>query len=299
MANYVLNRRCMMRRSVPVLIFALCGNLLLLACAQRAYGITVGCASGSGSTLDGHTGQGSVGVGAKCDDKDTGIGDPSGTPIVVVDCGTVGKNVAENHWDSRCGASQVCPPVGNQTRPHPFASGFVQAGTFVVVATWCPDGATPTPSLAALRDEVIKLLPKLPVGVSPARGQTLANFRTLFWVDTPQDRTLGRSQLIGFPVELRVHFKEATFDFGDGSSDSASDPGTPYDPKSDCGTCIDRFGHVYEQRGSVTVSATVTWTAEFRVGGGAWLPIPGDVDGATSTDSLVVRESRGVLVAPH
>jgi hypothetical protein len=168
----------------------------------------------------------------------------------------------------------------------------------LVVATWCPDLGTPVPSVAALRDEVIRLLPKLPVAVSPVGGQTLVNFRTLFWVDTAVDRVLGRSRLVGFPVELRAHFQHASFDFGDGSSGTAVTPGTPYDPAADCGRCEDRFGHRYRQRGSVTVSARVTWTAEFRIAGGGWLPIPGDVDGLPASTALAVRESHGVLVSP-
>jgi hypothetical protein len=219
---------------------------------------------------------------------------------VVVDCGVTGVNVPDALWDKRCGAPRVCPPVGNQTRPHPFASGFLGPDDrFLVIATWCPDGATPTPSIASLRDEVIRLLPKLPVRISPSRGVTLVNFRTLFWLDTPVERELGQSRLIGFPVTLRVHFGSARFDFGDGMSDIATAPGKRYDSAADCGRCEERFGHRYQRPARLRVSVVVTWAAQFRIGGGAWLPIPGDVTGPVATAALWVRQSGGVLVAPN
>jgi hypothetical protein len=178
-----------------------------------------------------------------------------------------------------------------------FASGYATAGgVFLVVAMWCPDGRGPVPSVVALRDEVVRLLPGLVVGVSPVGGQTLVNFRTLFWVDTPVVRVLGRSRLVGFPVELRVRFSRARFDFGDGAFGVAVSPGARYDAGADCGRCAERFGHSYSRRARVVVSARVSWTAEFRIGAGGWLPISGEVDGPPATAVLVVRESHGVLV---
>jgi hypothetical protein len=254
------------------------------------------CGSSDGTSFHGSGASGSVGVSGSC--VATGLVGPGGA-VVVVDCGSLGVNVPVSNWNPVCGPAARCPPLAGGVLPHRFGTGYVTAAGFLLIATWCPDAGVAAPSVAALRDEVIRLLPVLAVGVSPAGGVSLVNFRTLFWVVTPVVRELGRSRLLGLPVALRVRFVSAVLDFGDGSSGVLSEPGVVYDRAADCGGCADRFGHGYVRRGLVTVTGTVSWAAEFRIGAGGWLPIPGAVTGPASRTSLQIKQSHGVLVAPR
>ncbi|HST47646.1 hypothetical protein [Jatrophihabitans sp.] len=173
--------------------------------------------------------------------------------------------------------------------------------TAVPIAAWCAGANTPMPSAAALRDEVIRLLRPPTLGVSPSTGTALVNLRTLFWVNTAAEVELGKAQLIGFPVDLRVSYDRTEFDFGDGTTDTlAATPGTAYDPAHDCGACTERFGHNYTQRGTVDITARTYWHAQFRIGTGAWTDIPGEVTAnQPSRTALTVKQSRGTLTAPR
>ena len=149
-----------------------------------------------------------------------------------------------------------CPAPPTRTSSSPSSPSN---DTAVPIAAWCAGATTPIPSTAALRDEVIRLLHPPPVGVSPNTGTALINLRTLFWVTTPTQRTLGQAKLIGFPVQLRITYDHTDFDFGDHTRDTLTTPGTPYDPTDDCGACTDRFGHNYTTRGTLTITARTYW----------------------------------------
>lgn len=225
-----------------------------------------------------------------------------GLPVLVIDCGYATAAESNSHWNKSCGATGFpCPPVAGTPNPHQFITVLSMLQTTVPIAAWCAGGTNPMPSTAALRDEVIRLLHPPALGVSPSTGTALVNFRTLLWVNTPVERDLGRSKLIGFPVNLRVHYVRTDFDFGDGTPGELSpDPGTPYNPAEDCGQCSDRFGHDYTAAGAITVTARVYWQAQFRIGGEPWTDIPGEVTATTpSRTAFTVKESRSTLVAPH
>ncbi len=222
--------------------------------------------------------------------------------MLVIDCGYATATDDHTHWNPSCGPTGFpCPPVPGTAYPHQFITVLSLADTTVPIAAWCAGASTPVLSAAALRDEVIRLLHPPALGVSPSTGTALVNLRTLFWVDTASEVDLGRANLIGFPVSLRVHYDRTEFDFGDGSSDTlAATPGAAYDPAADCGACSDRFGHNYTERGRLTVTARVYWHAQFRIGTSAWTDIPGEVTAnQPSRTTLTVKQSRGTLTAPR
>jgi hypothetical protein len=190
--------------------------------------------------------------------------------------------------------------VPGTPNPHQFITVISLNDTAVPIAAWCAGAATPMPSTAALRDEVIRHLHPPALGVSPSTGTALINLRTLFWVNSPAELDLGQAQLIGFPVQLRVSYDHTDFDFGDAITDTLTSTGTPYDPAHDCGPCTDRFGHNYTTRGQVTVTAHTYWHAQFRIDTGPWADIPGQVTATQpSTITLTVKQSRSTLIAPR
>ncbi len=270
--------------------------------APVADATTGGCGTAVGSGVHGNIGQGSVSASGSCSVIKTDLPGRGGLPVLVIDCGYATAAESNSHWNKSCGATGFpCPPVAGTPNPHQFITVLSMLQTTVPIAAWCAGGTNPMPSTAALRDEVIRLLHPPALGVSPSTGTALVNFRILLWVNTPVERDLGRSKLIGFPVNLRVHYVRTDFDFGDGTTGKLSpDPGTPYNPAEDCGQCSDRFGHDYTAAGAITVTARVYWQAQFRIGGEPWTDIPGEVTATTpSQTAFTVKESRSTLVAPH
>ncbi|HEX8305478.1 MAG TPA: hypothetical protein VF612_11420 [Jatrophihabitans sp.] len=221
--------------------------------------------------------------------------------MLVIDCGYATATDDHTHWNPACGPTGFpCPPVPGTPNPHQFITVISLDNTAVPIAAWCAGAAAPMPSTAALRDEVIRLLRPPALGVSPSTGTALINLRTLFWVNTPTQVRLGRATLIGFPVDLRITYDRAEFDFGDGTADTLTTPGAAYHPAHDCGPCADRFGHNYTTRGTVTVTARVYWHAQFRIATGAWTDIPGDVTATQpSRTTLTVKQSRSTLTPPR
>jgi hypothetical protein len=122
--------------------------------------------------------------------------------------------------------------------------------------------------------------------------------QTLLWVNTAATRSLGAVRLLGEPVAITVAVDHVDWSFGDGTTDTSTSAGKAYTSADPCDTalCPGYYGHVYRATGPMTVTATVTWTGRFRIGGGAWQPIPGNVSGPTTTTRITVREARGVLV---
>jgi hypothetical protein len=222
--------------------------------------------------------------------------------VVVIDCGYATTTDDHTHWNPACGPTGFpCPPVPGTANPHQFITVISLDTTAVPIAAWCAGTATPMPSTAALRDEVIRLLHPPTLGVSPNTGTALINLRTLFWINTTTQITLGQAHLIGFPVTLRISYDHTDFDFGDHTTDTlTATPGTAYHPDQDCGPCTNRFGHNYTTRGTVTVTARVYWHAQFRIRTGTWTDIPGQVTAnQPSQTTLTIKQSRATLTAPH
>jgi len=225
-----------------------------------------------------------------------------GSPVLVVDCGYATATDDHTYWNKQCGPTGFpCPAVAGTAHPHQFMTVFALTQPPVPIAAWCAGVSDPMPSTAALRDEVIRLLHPPPIGVAPDSGTGLVNLKTLFWITTTPTVNLGQAQLVGFPVQLRVHYQRTEFDFGDHTHATLTpDPGTPYDPAADCGKCVDRFGHTYTHPGPVTITAHVYWQAQFQVGTQPWTSIPGNVTATQpSTTSPTIRQAHSTLVSPR
>ena len=285
--------------------FAVCALLILTV---TSFGLAPAAAAGpgcgtSGGSFHGAGDDGTVEVSGVCGVTATDLpGGSGGSPVLVIDCGYATATDDHTFWNPSCGPTGFpCPPVPGAANPHQFITVISLDQTAVPIAAWCAGAATPTPSAAALRDEVIRLLRPPALGVSPSTGTALINLRTLFWVNTPTQLNLGQARLIGFPVQLRVTYDRAEFDFGDHTAATLTDtPGQPYDPAHDCGPCADRFGHDYTRRGPVTATARVYWHAQFRIGTAPWTDLPGTVTATQpSQTTLTVKQSRATLTAPR
>jgi autotransporter-associated beta strand protein len=149
-----------------------------------------------------------------------------------------------------------------------------------------------------VRDEAEKLLPHPVIGSAPPGHVTLVNIDTVLWIDTTSRRRLGTVNLLGRRVDIRAHIDRVAWDFGDDSTATTAGPGTAYTNAHPCRTkqCLGYFGHTYTDTGTMTITADLTWTGQFRVDGGPWQSIPGTVTAAAASTTIDVKEARGVLV---
>ena len=268
--------------------------------ANTAQADTIGCGVGAGIGAHGTLGPGSVSVSGECSVRSTDLAGPGGLPVLVIDCGYA--TAADDHtfWNKACGPTGFpCPAVPGNPTPHQFLTTTALTDPPLPIAQWCAGINTPMPSATALRDEIIRLLHPPAIGISPNTGTGLVNLKTLYWIDTATTVDLGRSALIGFPVELRIAYDRTEFDFGDGTSDVLQPtPGTPYDPEHDCGACATEFGHTYLTPGSVTITAHTYWHAAYRIPGHDWTPIPGTVTAQQpATTTLTIHQAHSTLIS--
>lgn len=130
-------------------------------------------------------------------------------------------------------------------------------------------------------------LPPSRLIVQPPNGRTLVNFETNFYTDNaPFD--VAPLRLLGHRVEIHVVPSVWTWRFGDGASVVTDRPGSAY-PRLD-------ITHRYLTKGRVVVSLDTTYRGRYRVDGGGWndvqgeVTIPGDpaeLEVVTATPTLV------------
>jgi hypothetical protein len=167
----------------------------------------------------------------------------------------------------------------------PFRHEGLKNGQWVPLEIFCltaPPDASPqvTPDLVARAFQRIPL-PKLRSLTQP-EGKTLVNFDTIFHVDA---QTLTRQlTLLGQRVELRIKPSSFRWVHGDGTTAVTTTPGAAYPSK--------QVVHRYQQA-HVTVShhVEVVWTAEWRLNGGGWQPVPGSVTTVGPETQLTVAEA--------
>lgn len=135
------------------------------------------------------------------------------------------------------------------------------------------------------------------VGIEPRGNVTLVTLPTYFQTSWPRtgfqpgevDR-VDPARMAGFRVEIRPTVKRVTYDYGDGStSGPTTSLGGPY-PEGD-------VTKTYTRAGDFTVRVDVTYAGEFRVDGGPWIDIPGDVTIRGTPETLSVRTAHARLVA--
>src|SRR5205823_5876543 len=117
---------------------------------------------------------------------------------------------------------------------------------------------------------------------------TLVNLDTYFWCADPSGRScvdLGESEqvitLLGRQIRIRPHVMTYTWQFGDGTARTAGP---------------ERVVHVYRERRTAVVTVTLTWSAQYSVGGGGFQPIGGTTTTTSEPLVLPIREAWPVLI---
>ena len=128
-------------------------------------------------------------------------------------------------------------------------------------------------------------LPALAAHTQP-EDKTLVNFATNFYTDpAPVARTFP---MLGQRVSITATPSSYTWHYGDGQSATTRGPGAKY-------PVLDVTHEYVRAHVTVATSVDVTYSARFRVGGGDWEDIPGNVTIPGPAASLRISEATAVL----
>jgi hypothetical protein len=170
------------------------------------------------------------------------------------------------------------------------ATAAPTAAAFTEIVPLC-HGLAPLPAAPPTRDQVITAFRQLTLyrGViqTDPRVATLVNLETYFWCGDGA-RTcdlIGEGErtvtLLGQPVRIRPRILSYGWDFGDGATQEIT---------------AGKATHTYAHATTAAVTLTLTWTADYAVGTGAFQDI-GDTTTTTSpTRALPVREAESVII---
>lgn len=152
-------------------------------------------------------------------------------------------------------------------------------------------GAVDPVALAAnLLDQVP--VPAIKIGVNPAPG--LVALPSWFWIEGYDGVPITASRsLAGVTVEVQITPTSYRWSFGDGAKLEATSLGRPYPATSD-------IRHTYEQSslaagGKFTVTVELTFSARYRVSGGAWQSL--DPISRSFTSAYPVQQLQSILTA--
>jgi hypothetical protein len=129
-------------------------------------------------------------------------------------------------------------------------------------------------------------------------GWMLTGLPANFIADTVAGRAAPEETigvLLGRPISLRFTPTSYTWSWGDGSSDTVTTAGRTWEELG-----VPRFtetdtSHVYDERGTVTVSLEIAHRVEYSVDGAPWTTVVGTVATAATVEAYV-GTARTVLV---
>lgn len=157
----------------------------------------------------------------------------------------------------------------------------------------CPTNSTQSPPTSGTSgiDPLTELkkvpLPDSTLHFQPVDNKTLVHFKSNYYTDAaPFDTTV---HLVNNTVAVDFKIRPVEFDwtFGDGTTSKTMTPGAAY-PHLE-------VIHEYQKTGTVTASVNTVWGADYRVNGGAWVPVDGTVTKQGAGVKITVLEATPVL----
>lgn len=224
---------------------------------------------------DDHAGAGTNSFWASLDEGNEGTGE--GTPDVSHPQGQVmsspmGCNEANQcHGVSACSNGQI--RTWQWFQPNGTNSVKDQGNLTPCAVTVAGGQPQLTPGMIA---EAFRRVPlsASPLRIQPPHGQTLVNFDTIFFTTNNKPFTRVIGNLLGHRVEFRITPAEFTWIYGDGHWTTTSDAGRPFTTQEAIALDI---SHRYLTKDVFYPRLDTTYTATYRVDGGAWAPVSGTV----------------------
>ena len=157
-------------------------------------------------------------------------------------------------------------------------------------------GAPPIPAVdpVAVQASVLGIVPLPPIKVGANPDVGLVAMPAWLWVDGYDGSTLRGSRTLGLiTIEVEITPAGYHWSFGDGAALDTLSLGRPYPVESD-------LRHTYEQSslvagGTFEVRLDITFSARYRVNGGAWLPLAPVVQ--SYTRAYPVQQLQSVLTS--
>jgi hypothetical protein len=283
----------MTRRSLPSWLLTLVGTTVLFVGTEPAH--AEGCAS-SGEGVGDY-----VAVALECStgsgNEDTEQPRPTSDdrPVYVEYwwlsvCSSPGRTVDRSTMLD-CAAARSCPDPAE--RLWRLWARTAQPAGWALLGSECfgrPPEVPEPPRAQVTPGRVLNAIRRIGLPEVTARTQpadkTLVNFATIFYADP---ETFTRTiRLLGQRVEVEATPSRFTWHYGDGTSATTAGPGAPYPSKE--------ITYKYaDAHTTVNPSVDVTYTARFRVNGGAWRDIDETVTIAGPSSALRIAEAVAVL----
>ena len=265
----------MVQRLILLVVVSL---TLTLAAATDAYAIgescssgsiyTGGCGAGSGSGVDVEVGSSQGGGG--------GSGEESGG-------GSGGGDSGGGAEGSGGGGAEV-----------PCVSTNVELCS--EMRRVVPDPAdAPTTTPVVTTREIAHLVPgSAGQGMEP-NGWMVVGLPTNFYADAAP--SVVSTTLLGSPAEVRFTPVSFMWDHGDGSSTTSATGGAAWASLGVAEFSETATSHVYDRPGDYTITLTIQYSAEYRIGGGEWRPLAGTVPSTAPPITASAKAAKTVLVA--
>ncbi|WP_168915569.1 PKD domain-containing protein [Microcella flavibacter] len=218
--------------------------------------------------------------------------------------GTGGTNPSAPRADSPSGSggsgSAAAPAPVVETGPPlpPPVSCFGRWCAEELLGGWTPpaDPAEPPPGQTAITiADLVTFRPQTATLASEPGGFAVIGLPFNPHAQIGQHVVAGT--LLGQSAEVRFTPYAYRWDYGDGATARTGTPGAPwqvlglreFDPTP--------TSHVYSERGTYTLTLTVEYAAEYRVGGSGWIPVAGILTLPAPPITVVVGSATTVLVS--
>ncbi|GAB3390153.1 hypothetical protein GCM10027568_13420 [Humibacter soli] len=147
---------------------------------------------------------------------------------------------------------------------------------------------------AVAMSDLASFYPEAPSVVGEPNGWAVIGLDANFVAGATVHTTSG--PLLG--VRADVRFTPSGFDwtYGDGVGSTTDTGGRTWEALGVPEFSPTATSHVYATSGKYALDLAVAYTAEFRVGGGAWRGIPGTLRLSAATSTIVAGDAATVLV---
>ena len=189
------------------------------------------------------------------------------------------------------------------TKPVPYyPTGTIAFNCLARQSTIASCRRTPTPPAPApvnyapvTLSDLANFVPQAATLTSQPRGWTVVNLNTNFIAGASTHVVSG--SLFGQSAEVRFTPHAYDWTYGDGGTQSTSVPGARWDALGLREFSATATSHIYASEGSFTTSVAVRYGVEYLVGGGAWIPVSGEVSSSATTTVVIVEGADTVLAA--
>ena len=156
-----------------------------------------------------------------------------------------------------------------------------------------PEVRTTTPVVTTR--EIAHLVPGVAGRGMEPNGWMVVGLPTNFYADAAP--RVVSTTLLGSAAEVRFTPVSFTWDHGDGASTTSATGGATWASLSVAEFSETETSHVYDQPGDYTITLTIQYSAEYRIGGGEWRALAGTVPSTSPPITASAKAAKTVLVA--